>query len=190
MGSSDNVNVPAAAGSYSAATIDTDLRTSINMTLLRDGHVNKIQEHLLQSLNSNSADWPTLVQNHALTLLRNGEASSFPDLLRRVLDDVRAANSPASLAALATADPGSPSATTNGSSSTRDKDKEKEKDTDSIHGSSESTNGDGLARNGGSTSAAPANGNFEAGLALPRAVVQSALRVTRDCLEDVVTVDE
>ncbi|KAL2886320.1 hypothetical protein HOO65_060150 [Ceratocystis lukuohia] len=180
MGSSDNVNVPAAAGSYSAATIDTDLRTSINMTLLRDGH----------SLNSNSADWPTLVQNHALTLLRNGEASSFPDLLRRVLDDVRAANSPASLAALATADPGSPSATTNGSSSTRDKDKEKEKDTDSIHGSSESTNGDGLARNGGSTSAAPANGNFEAGLALPRAVVQSALRVTRDCLEDVVTVDE
>lgn len=30
-----------------------------------------------------------MVQNHAVTLLRSGEVSSYSDLLRRVLEDVR-----------------------------------------------------------------------------------------------------
>ena len=50
----------------------------------------RIQESLLHSLNAHSTNWPTLIQNHALTLLRSGEVTTFPALLRRVLDDVRA----------------------------------------------------------------------------------------------------
>lgn len=49
----------------------------------------RIQEHLLHSLNANSANWPTTIQNHALNLLRSGEVTTFPALLRRVIDDVR-----------------------------------------------------------------------------------------------------
>lgn len=49
----------------------------------------RIQEVLLHSLHANKANWPTLLQAHALNLLRSGETVSFPDLLTRVLDDVR-----------------------------------------------------------------------------------------------------
>lgn len=49
----------------------------------------RIQEALLHALNSHSTNWPTLIQTHALTLLRSGEITTFPALLRRVLDDVR-----------------------------------------------------------------------------------------------------
>jgi hypothetical protein len=49
----------------------------------------RIQEHLLHSLHSDKSNWPTQVQDHALNLLRTGEVTSFPALLRRVLDDVR-----------------------------------------------------------------------------------------------------
>lgn len=49
----------------------------------------RIQEALLHSLNSDSANWPTTIQSHALALLRSGEVTTFPDLLRRVLEDVR-----------------------------------------------------------------------------------------------------
>ncbi|KAL5612850.1 hypothetical protein BROUX41_004068 [Berkeleyomyces rouxiae] len=188
MVSSDNVNVPAAAGGYSAATIDTDLRTSINMTLLRDGHVNKIQEHLLQSLNSHSADWPTLVQTHALALLRSGEATSFPALLRRVLDDVRTANAPATLAAALS------SSTDNdndddAAAATADKQKDTPDSSAKKNGTPAGAGAGAAAANGGAQ-ATTANASSEIDLALPRAVMQSALRVTRECLEDVVSVEE
>lgn len=49
----------------------------------------RIQESLLHALNSHQTNWPTLIQNHALSLLRSGEVSSYPDLLRRVLEDIR-----------------------------------------------------------------------------------------------------
>ncbi|MBE3050356.1 hypothetical protein IMZ48_49250 [Candidatus Bathyarchaeota archaeon] len=49
----------------------------------------RIQERLLHTLNADPANWPTNLENHALSLLRSGEASSFPELLRRVVDDVR-----------------------------------------------------------------------------------------------------
>ncbi|VUC34257.1 unnamed protein product [Clonostachys rosea] len=83
------VKVPPSASSYTPATLDPDLRSQINTLLIRDGHINKIQDSLLHSLNSNTTNWPTLVQAHALSLLRSGEVSTYPALLRRVLDDIR-----------------------------------------------------------------------------------------------------
>jgi hypothetical protein len=49
----------------------------------------RIQDRLLHALNANQANWPTHIQNHALSLLRSGEVTSFPALLNRVLEDVR-----------------------------------------------------------------------------------------------------
>lgn len=83
------VKVPPSAASYTNATLDSDLRSQINMVLMKEGLVTKIQEHLLHTLNANSANWPTMVQNHALSLLRSGEITTFPALLRRVIEDVR-----------------------------------------------------------------------------------------------------
>ncbi|KAF4469419.1 hypothetical protein FALBO_3684 [Fusarium albosuccineum] len=94
------VKVPSSAANHTAATLDPDLRSQINTVLLRDGHVSKcvpsppslvplIQEALLHALNSHSTNWPTTVQSHALALLRSGEVTTFPALLRRVLEDVR-----------------------------------------------------------------------------------------------------
>ncbi|CAG9996493.1 unnamed protein product [Clonostachys byssicola] len=93
------VKVPPSASSYTPATLDPDLRSQINTLLIRDGHINKkdsrdtsflrIQDSLLHSLNSNTTNWPTLVQAHALSLLRSGEVSTYPALLARVLDDIR-----------------------------------------------------------------------------------------------------
>ncbi|CAI6092253.1 hypothetical protein V2G26_020888 [Clonostachys chloroleuca] len=83
------VKVPPSASSYTPATLDPDLRSQINTLLIKDGHINKIQDSLLHSLNSNTTNWPTLVQAHALSLLRSGEVSTYPALLARVLDDIR-----------------------------------------------------------------------------------------------------
>ncbi|PNP38073.1 hypothetical protein TGAM01_v204815 [Trichoderma gamsii] len=83
------VKVPSSAANYTPATLDPDLRSQINTILLKDGHITKIQEALLHALNSNSSNWPTTIQNHALTLLRSGEVTTYPALLRRVLEDVR-----------------------------------------------------------------------------------------------------
>ncbi|KAK4189560.1 hypothetical protein QBC35DRAFT_137420 [Podospora australis] len=106
------VSVSASAANYTPATLDPQLRTDINSTLIQDGKVteyaslslsllfkcsnpraktkkNRIQEALLHSLNSNQANWPTVIQTHALNLLRSGEYTTFPLLLRRVLDDIR-----------------------------------------------------------------------------------------------------
>ncbi|KAK0646522.1 hypothetical protein B0T16DRAFT_329462 [Cercophora newfieldiana] len=83
------VKVPPSAANYTNATLDPDLRSHINHALMKEGLVTKIQEHLLHSLNSNSSNWPTTIQNHALNLLRSGEVTTFPALLRRVIEDVR-----------------------------------------------------------------------------------------------------
>ncbi|CAG8973909.1 hypothetical protein HYALB_00003687 [Hymenoscyphus albidus] len=83
------VRVPKAVAAYAPTTQDPDLRSQINTVLLRDGHINKIQESLLHSLNSSSTNWPTLIHNHALHLLRAGDIVTFPVLMKRVLDDIR-----------------------------------------------------------------------------------------------------
>ncbi|QYT04317.1 hypothetical protein H0G86_011233 [Trichoderma simmonsii] len=109
------VKVPPSAANYTPATLDPDLRSQINTILLKDGHVTKIQEALLHALNSNSSNWPTAIQNHALTLLRSGEVTTFPALLRRVLDDVREGQ-PSTSSSSAN---GKSSATTNGNGDTK-----------------------------------------------------------------------
>jgi hypothetical protein len=118
----------------------------------------RIQEHLLHSLNANSANWPTTVQNHALSLLRSGEITTFPALLRRVVDDVR--QDTAAGPAFGSAPNGT-----------------------EINGK-KSTNG---------TPSGEANGNSSvstAGLAVPHSVVEEALKVTRESLELVCSIEE
>ncbi|ROT42823.1 hypothetical protein SODALDRAFT_347701 [Sodiomyces alkalinus F11] len=87
--SSPPVKVPPSAADYSPATLDPDLRSQINAVLLKEGHVQRIQERLLHALHANKANWPTHVQSHALDMLRSGDVTTFPTLLRRVLEDVR-----------------------------------------------------------------------------------------------------
>ncbi|KAI9897217.1 hypothetical protein N3K66_008239 [Trichothecium roseum] len=84
------VQIPSSAANNTPATLDPDMRSQINSLLLRDGHIQKIHEALLHALDSNNANWPSQVQAHALHLLRSGEVSTYPELVRRVLDDVRA----------------------------------------------------------------------------------------------------
>jgi hypothetical protein len=116
-------------------------------------HYCRIQEALLHSLNSHSTNWPTTIQSHALELLRSGEVTTFPALLRRVLDDITEDTNAA----------GS-SATKNGGKATTNGDKK--------------VNGSGEGKSAGGP------------LAVPDAVVQEALKVTRESLEAVCEVDE
>ncbi|KEY67252.1 hypothetical protein S7711_06719 [Stachybotrys chartarum IBT 7711] len=146
------VKVPSAAANYTPATLDPDLRSQINTTLLRDGHVPRIQEALLHSLNANSSNWPTTIQNHALSLLRSGEITTFPALIQRVLDDVRQDTSSAA----------------SGKNGTK--------------ASSATANGDATKTNSGSAAE-------KTSLAIPDAVVEEALKVTRESLEAICEID-
>ncbi|TVY37409.1 hypothetical protein LOCC1_G006382 [Lachnellula occidentalis] len=83
------IRVPKAASTYTPSTQDPDLRHQINTILLKDGHISKIQETLLHTLNTSPTNWPTLIQTHALTLLRSGEITTFPQLMSRVLEDIK-----------------------------------------------------------------------------------------------------
>ncbi|TVY20932.1 hypothetical protein LARI1_G001392 [Lachnellula arida] len=83
------IRVPKAASTYTPSTQDPDLRHQINTILLKDGHISKIQETLLHTLHTSPTNWPTLIQTHALTLLRSGEITTFPQLMARVLEDVK-----------------------------------------------------------------------------------------------------
>ncbi|GKT53781.1 hypothetical protein ColTof4_05944 [Colletotrichum tofieldiae] len=158
------VKVPPSAANHSAATLDPELRSQINTLLLKDGHVTKIQEQLLHSLHANQANWPTLIQSHALNLLRTGEVTTFPDLLRRVLDDVRQDTLNPSAA---TASPST--SKTNG---TTGSDKDKDKKT-----------------NGTATSTPAADSDGSPNLAIPAAVIDEAIKVTQESLEAVCEID-
>ncbi|TGO43455.1 hypothetical protein BHYA_0001g00860 [Botrytis hyacinthi] len=157
------VRVSKSAANYTPTTQDADLRSQINSILLKDGHVAKIQETLLHSLHSSPTNWPTLIQNHALSLLRSGHYTTFPLLIAKVLEDIRA-----DTIALTSSDPSnsSPHTSTNGSSDKKEKEA-KEKD------------------------AAP-KGRGERGqsLALPKSVVDEGVRITRESLEAVCEVVE
>lgn len=113
----------------------------------------RIQERLLHSLNADPANWPTNVENHALSLLRSGEASSFPALLRRVIEDVRHDTE------LRKSDPAAGEA----------------------NGGTEGSKANGEAGNKKGANGAEQRAN----LAVPQAVVEEALKATRECLEDV-----
>lgn len=58
---------------------------------------------MLHSLHSHPANWPTAVQSHALSLLRSGDITTYPALVRQVLDDIRQSTQAASLSTNASA---------------------------------------------------------------------------------------
>ncbi|KAI1406581.1 hypothetical protein F4819DRAFT_481342 [Hypoxylon fuscum] len=159
------VKVPPSAAAYTPATRDPDLRSEINMQLLREGYVTKIQDTLLHSLDAHPSNWPAAVQSHALALLRNGDVSTFPALVRRVLEDVR--QDTAAAGSAAASDSSSNTMSSNGSE----------------------VNGAGA--NGNSSKTANGNGNStaEGTLAIPESVVEAVLKVTRECLDAVCEID-
>lgn len=130
----------------------------------------RIQEDLLHALNSHSSNWPSAVQHHALALLRSGEVSTFPALIRRVLDDIRQETSSAA----------SGDHANNGTSSPKN------------NGDTNGTpNGNGKASGAATNGNAAANGaDSAAQLALPTPVIDSVLRATRESLEAVCDVDD
>jgi len=167
------VKVPSSAANYTPATLDPDLRSQINTLLIRDGHINKIQERLLHSLDSHNSNWPTAIQAHALSLLRSGEVSTFPALIKRVLEDVRhetatAASNPSSSTSGSGGDNGDAPTSTNGTAATNG--------TKSANGTTNGTTGGGGDGAGNS-------------LAVPSAVVEAVLKVTRESLEAVCEID-
>ncbi|KAF4123149.1 hypothetical protein GMORB2_6697 [Geosmithia morbida] len=166
------VKVPSSAASYTPATLDPDLRSQINALLLRDGHVTKIQESLLHSLNSHSSNWPTIVRSHALSLLRSGQVTSYPELLRRVLEDVRTGTAAAAAAAA--------DSTTTSSANGTNGDRKK---LSTVNGNNNMTTGGGGGGGGG-------GGTTTESLALPQEVIDEALRVTRESLDAVCEVDD
>ncbi|KAK0630590.1 hypothetical protein B0T17DRAFT_486374 [Bombardia bombarda] len=172
------VKVPSSAANYTPATLDPDLRSQINSILIRDGHVQKIQEHLLHSLNAHPSNWPTQIQTHALALLRSGEISNFPTLLQRVIEDLRQDTAKAAAAAAAAAAAGSSSTTsaaTNGA-------------TDAV-----AVNGKKTTNGAAAAAAGESNGNSNGStlsLAVPQSVIDEALKITRESLEAVCDIDE
>ncbi|OAA47408.1 hypothetical protein BBO_02863 [Beauveria brongniartii RCEF 3172] len=164
------VKVPSSAADYTPATLDPDLRSQINTILLRDGHVPKIQERLLHALNADSSNWPTVIQSHALQLLRSGEVLTFPALLRRVLDDVQEATAKAATTATATA-----TATTTAASSA------------AAAATTTTTNGKAAPTTNGSTTM---TNDVKLALAVPQAVVEDTIRVTKECLESVCEIED
>ncbi|KYK61426.1 hypothetical protein DCS_02568 [Drechmeria coniospora] len=154
------VKVPSSAANHTPATLDPDLRSQINTVLLRDGHVAKIQEALLHTLNSHSSNWPTAVQSHAIALLRSGEETTYPGLLKRVLEDVRA-DSTSSFSAF-------PSTTAASSKN-----------------GAKAPNG-GLAKKPNGIDA----GTDRPNLALPEDVVEEALRATKESLLAVCEIED
>ncbi|KAI1777705.1 hypothetical protein F4818DRAFT_439035 [Hypoxylon cercidicola] len=163
------IKVPPSATAYTPATQDADLRSQINSLLYKEGYVTKIQDTLLHSLDAHPSNWPSAVQSHALTLLRTGEVTTFPALVRRVLEDVRHDTAAANAGSEPSSGNGKANGETNGASS-----------------GGSSTNGNGN-KNG---SASDGGGGGGGSLALPEAVVDAVLKVTRDCLDAVCEVDD
>ncbi|KAM3452542.1 hypothetical protein MY3296_004431 [Beauveria thailandica] len=166
------VKVPSSAADYTPATLDPDLRSQINTILLRDGHVPKIQERLLHALNADSSNWPTVIQSHALQLLRSGEVLTFPALLRRVLDDVQEATAKAAATTTTTTAATAMATTTTSSSSTA---------------AAATTNGKAAPTTNGSTTT---TNDVKLALAVPQAVVEDTIRVTKECLESVCEIED
>ncbi|KAI1647575.1 uncharacterized protein F4817DRAFT_337086 [Daldinia loculata] len=168
------VKVPASAAAYTPATQDQDLRSQINALLIREGHINKIQEHFLHSLNAHPSNWPSAVQSHALALLRSGDVTTFPALVRRVLEDVRHDTAAAS--------DGTTNTTTNSNSNTNNNNNNNNNSTTSTNGSTKT--------NGASTNTTTTTTTTDGSLAVPQAVVDAVLKVARECLDTVCEVDD
>ncbi|KAI0802584.1 hypothetical protein GGR55DRAFT_683071 [Xylaria sp. FL0064] len=132
-----------------------------------------IQERFLHSLDAHSSNWPSTIQSHALALLRSGEVSTFPALIRRVLEDVR--RDTAAAMAANTANATSSSANANESNTTKD----------GVNGAAAVN---GASRTGGGVNGASA-GADGANLAIPSAVVEAVLKVVKESLEAVCEIE-
>ncbi|QSZ37016.1 hypothetical protein DSL72_009108 [Monilinia vaccinii-corymbosi] len=164
------VRVSKSAANYTPTTQDPDLRSQINALLLKDGHVAKIQETLLHSLHSSPTNWPTLIQTHALNLLRSGNYNTFPVLIAKVLEDVRADTLALQNVSSSPTNSSKSDSATNGANGVSDKDKDKK-------GEGKETLPKGRGERGQS-------------LALPKNVVEEGVRITRESLEAVCEVVE
>ncbi|RYP87904.1 hypothetical protein DL769_000356 [Monosporascus sp. CRB-8-3] len=192
--SSNPVKVPASAATYTAATLDPDLRSQINTVLLREGHIAKIQEHFLHSLDAHPSNWPSAVESRALSLLRSGEVSTFPALIRRVLEDVRhdtAAAAEASAAATSTTSSASETMASTTSSDTATKNGEVNGTSATVNGNTTTTTIKKTGVNGASSIGGGGGGGDTANnLAVPAAVIEGVLKVARESLEAVCQLEE
>ncbi|OTB07168.1 hypothetical protein M426DRAFT_20226 [Hypoxylon sp. CI-4A] len=166
------VKVPTSATSYTPATQDADLRSQVNMLLIKEGHITKIQDHLLHSLNAHPSNWPSAIQSHALTLLRTGDVTTFPALVRRVLEDVRQDTAAAAASSSSSNSESNNNNNTNGETN------------------GASTNGSNKVNGNSTTTTMTTSGSTDGSLALPQAVIDAVLKVTRESLESVCEVDD
>lgn len=120
----------------------------------------------MYTLNAHPNNWPTQIQNRALALLRSGEATTFPSLLKQILDEIRKET---------VIDP-KPDSAANGSSSNGNE-------------SSVQVNGAGGKKaNGagpGPGEASNLHQNNSTSMAVPVAVVEEALKATKEALASV-----
>lgn len=148
----------------------------------------RIQDHLLYTLNAHPNNWPTQVQSRALALLRSGEVTTFPVLLKQVLDEVRkeTAMRAGPNASSSTNNNATNAGATNGTADAAN----------GTNGSSVQVNGGGgSGRNGshrgpGPGEASNLNRETPSSLAVPAAVVDEALKVTGQALREVAEFEE
>ncbi|KAK0113218.1 hypothetical protein ONS95_014913 [Cadophora gregata] len=180
------VRVPKAASTYTPTTQDADLRSQINSVLLRDGHITKIHDTLLHTLHSHPQNWPTLLQNHALSLLRSGTCTTFPDLMTRVLQDIKDDTEASAAHQQAQSQINSSSSSTTAGSQSSSLLKGKSNGVTTTTGS----NGKFGKKKGEDGGMFVGKGEGGQSLALPRSVVEEGVKITRECLEAVCEVDE
>ncbi|KAH7419134.1 hypothetical protein BKA64DRAFT_699170 [Cadophora sp. MPI-SDFR-AT-0126] len=183
------VRVPKAASTYTPTTQDADLRSQINSVLLRDGHITKIHDTLLHSLHSHPQNWPTLLQNHALSLLRSGTCTTFPDLMTRVLQDIKADTEASAAHQIAQSQSQINSSSSSTAASSQSSSLLKGKANGVTATTTTGSNGK-FKKKGEDGSVFVGRGEGGQSLALPRAVVEEGVRITRECLEAVCEVDE
>lgn len=141
------------------------------------GPLHRIQEHLLYTLNAQPTNWPTQVQNRALALLRSGDATTFPQLLKQVLEEVRKETvlKPTSSSTNGASN-GESSVQVNGSGSGG--------------GGSKKTNGASNVPGPGPGEASNLHQNTSTSLALPQIAVDEAIKITKEALLDVASFEE
>ncbi|KAI6245366.1 hypothetical protein HI914_06600 [Erysiphe necator] len=162
------LRVPKSVSNYTASTIDSEIRSSVNSRLLVDGHIPKIHDALLHALHASPTNWPTLIQSHALSLLRNGECTTFHEVLERVLEDIHVDT----VIARSSTDP-TPHLSSNVHSVGEKK--------------SEYNGNKNLRKAEVNTSK---NQEAKQSLAIPPNVVEEGIRIVRECLETMCEIDD
>lgn len=139
----------------------------------------RLQDQLLYTLNAHSNNWPTQIQGRALALLRSGEVTTFPVLLKQILDEVRKET-----AAGPTGKTSSSSAVANGNGTAADSSAGGGGSNNGVNGSKKHAAGPGPGE------ASNLNRETTTSLAVPATVVEEALKVTRGVLKEVAEFEE